>query len=218
MWNLRYNGGVSLDALSSRGASNNYTTLNQNAGAKILWQFSPRWQLALQDNYISTNDPFESYLTIDRAPTFNNPNPVIYIPRAVTETNVGSANLTYRMSAHDSFSFTGSESFQRFFNTALTAQDSYSYSGGANYQHQLSARLSAGGGYSFTALDFGHGLSRSGIQAVTGFASYQLTPNMYVTGWVGPENTATQGHRSQLSVTRVLAASVITPCTSPSGP
>src|SRR5664279_2808078 len=36
LWNFRYNGGVSLDALSLPG-SRNYTTLNQSAGADILW-------------------------------------------------------------------------------------------------------------------------------------------------------------------------------------
>jgi hypothetical protein len=56
----------------------------------------------------------------------------------------------------------------------------------------FSAKLAAGGGYSFTALDYGRGLSRSGIQAITGFASYQLNPNMYVTGWIGPEYTASK--------------------------
>ena len=191
MWDVQYRGGVSLSALTLRGAST-YATLNQNGGAKILWQFTKRWQLAVDDNYVYTNDPFEPYLTIDSVPTFNNPNPVIYIPQAVTETNVGSVNLTYQMGPHDSLNFTGGESFQRFMNTTLSAENSYTYSGGSNYQHAFSARLSGGGGYSFTALDFGHGLSRSGIQAVTGFASYQLSPTMYVTGFVGPEYTASK--------------------------
>jgi hypothetical protein len=191
LWDLHYNGGLSLSALSS-ARSSNYTSLYQRAVADILWQFSPRWQFSVHDNYVYTNDPFEPYLTIDRAPTFNDPNPVIYILQAVVEQNTGSANLNYQMTQRDTLNFTGGESFQRYFNTRLAAQDSYTYSGGAYYQHQFSARLSAGGGYSFTALDFGHGLSRSGIQAITGFASYQFTPNMYLTGWVGPENTASK--------------------------
>jgi hypothetical protein len=188
VWDVHYNGG---SALSSAGSSN-YISLNQNGGANILWQFSKRWQLAMSDSYAETNDPFEPYLTIDRVPTYNNPNPVIYIPQAVVEDNVGSVNLTYQMTQHDSLNFTGGESFQRFFNTPLAANNSYTYSAGTYYQHDFSARLSAGGGYSFTALDFGHGLSRSGIQAITGFANYQLNPNMYVSGWVGPENTASK--------------------------
>lgn len=191
MWDLHLNGGVSLSSLSSAGSSN-YSAVSQRAAADILWQFSRHWQLAVHDGYAYTNDPFEPYLTIDRAPTFNDPNPVIYIPQAIVEQNVGSANLTYQMTQHDSLNFTGGESFQRFFNTTLSANNSYSYEGGANYQHAFSARLAAGGGYSFTALDFGHGLSRSGIQALITFASYQLTPNMYVTGWAGPENTTTK--------------------------
>ncbi len=88
---------VSLSALTLPGDSN-YTTLNQNARANILWQFAKRWQLAVKDYYFYTNDPFEPYLTVDHVPTFNDPNPVVYIPQAVTETNVGSVNLTYQMS------------------------------------------------------------------------------------------------------------------------
>ena len=146
----------------------------------------------MKDSYIYTNDPFAPYLTYDGVPTFNDPNPVIYIPQAVTEANVGSVDLTYQMSQHDSLTFTGGESFQRYFNTGLAANNSYSYSAGSNYQHEFSARLSAGGGYSFTAIDYGHGLSRSGIQAIIGFASYQLSPTMYVTGFMGPEYTASK--------------------------
>ena len=191
MWNLSYNGGLGLSALSSRGSSN-YTYLNQNARANILWQFAKRWQMAVNDSYVYTNDPFEPYLTIDHVPTFNNPNPVIYIPQVVTEANVGSVNLTYQMTQRDSLNFTGGESLQRYFNSVLSANNSYSYSTGTDYRHVFSAKLSAGGGYSFTALDFGHGLSRSGIQSMLGFASYRLTPNSYISGWVGPENTASK--------------------------
>ena len=191
LWNFQYYGGVGLNAVSSRGLSN-YNALNQNAAANILWQFSKHWQLAVTDNYIYTNDPFEPYLTLERVPTFNNPNPVIYIPQSVTEANVGSVNLTYQMTQRDSLTFTGGESFQRYINSTLSANNSYTYSAGSNYQHEFSARLSAGGGYSFTALDFGHGLSRSGIQATYLFASYQLNPNMYVSGFVGPEYTASK--------------------------
>src|SRR5664279_4102265 len=48
LWNFQYYGGVGLNAVSSRGLSN-YNTLNQNAAANILWQFSKHWQLAVTD-------------------------------------------------------------------------------------------------------------------------------------------------------------------------
>ncbi len=192
VWDLGYNGGVFLRSAPPLPGSRSYTTLNQNARANILWQLAKRWQLAVTDYYVYTNDPFEPYLTIDHVPTFNDPNPVVYVPQAITESNVASVNLTYQMTAHDSLTFTGGESFQRFFNSAYSAYNSYSYSGGSDYQHVFSARLAAGGGYSFTALDYGHGASRSGIQAITGFASYQLSPTMYITGFIGPEYTSSK--------------------------
>jgi hypothetical protein len=191
LWDVAYNGGVSLSALTLPGTSS-YTTLNQSARADILWQFAKRWQLAVQDRYFYTNDPFAPYLTQNGVPTFNDPNPVVYIPQAITETNVGSVTLTDQMTQHDSLSFNGGESFQRFINSSLSGDNSYSYSGGVNYQHMFSPRFSAGGGYSFTAVDYGHGLSRSGIQTISGFASYQLTPTMNISGFIGPEYTASK--------------------------
>ena len=188
-WEVRYDGGTSLTSLTLPGSSS-YTYLNQSAGAKALWQVAKRWQLAAEDSYIYTNDPFAPFVTINNVPTFNNPNPVIYIPQSVTEANVASLNLTYQMAAHDSLTFTGGESFQRYYNTTLASNNSFTYSAGADYQHEFSARLSAGGGYSFTAIDYGHGLSRSGIEGITGFASYHLSPTMYVSGFMGPEYTA----------------------------
>lgn len=190
-WNLAYNGGVSISNLSNAGGTS-YTSLNQSANGNVLWQFAKRWQLNVRDSYVYTDDPFSPFLTIDGVPTFNNPNPTLYIPLAITEQNVGSLVLTYQMAQHDTLSFSGGESFQRFYDTSLAAQDSYSYSGGADYQHSFSARFSAGGGYSFTALDFGHGLSRSGVQAITGSVTYQLSPTMYVSGFMGPEYTASK--------------------------
>jgi hypothetical protein len=190
-WDVRYNGGASLSTVTLPGAPN-YSTLNQEGGAKIRWQFTKRWQLAVDDRYIYTDDPFAPYLTVEGVPTFNNPNPVIYIPRAITEMNVGSVYLTYQMGPHDTLNFTGGESFQRYIRTSLSADNSYAYSGGTNYQHDFSARFSAGAGYNFTALDYGHGVSRSGIQGVTGFASYQLSPSMFVTAFAGPEYTASK--------------------------
>ena len=177
MWDFSYTGGISTSTLTSPSSST-YLNMHQNGRANFLWQLAPHWQLAANDAYIYTNDPFEPYLTIEGVPTFNNPNPVIYIPQSVNESNMGSMTLTYQMGARDSVDFTGGESFQRWINSALSANNSYTYSGGSNYQHEFSARFSAGGGYSFTALDYGHGLSRSGIQGMVGFATYQLSPSI----------------------------------------
>src|ERR1019366_5139048 len=49
LWDLHYNGGLSLSALSF-ARSSNYTSLYQRAAVDILWQFSPRWQFSVHDN------------------------------------------------------------------------------------------------------------------------------------------------------------------------
>ena len=146
MWDLRYSGGISLSTLTLANVAS-YANLNQSAGGKVLWQLGKRWQLALNDSYVYTDDPFEPFLTIEGVPTFNNPNPVFYVPRAITESNLGSASLTYQFGPHDSLNFTGGESFQRYLDTNLSADNSFAYSVGSNYQHDFSPRFSAGGGY-----------------------------------------------------------------------
>src|SRR5271165_2634316 len=169
-----------------------YNTANPNASAGFLYQINRQWQLNVNDNYLYSADPFQQYLVLSSAPTYNQPNPTIYVPLATTQSNNGTVDLTYQINAHDSLTFTGTESFRRFLHTTYSAYNLYSYGGVAAYQHVFSARFSAGGAYSFTSLDFGHGQSRSGIQLFQGFATYQLGAHMGVTGWLGPEYTVTK--------------------------
>jgi hypothetical protein len=68
-------------------------------------------------------------------------------------------------------------------------QNSYTWGGGAFYEHEFSANWSAGGGYNFTALDFGHGQSRAGINMIEGFVSYNFNRRISMSGWIGPELT-----------------------------
>ena len=61
---------------------------------------------------------------------------------------------------------------------------------GASYQHDFSREALGGRRLQLYRSGFRTWSSRSGIQTITGFVSYQLSPSMYVTGWVGPEYTA----------------------------
>lgn len=169
-----------------------YNTSNPSASAGALWQINRHWQLSVNDNYMYSFDPFQQYLTLSSAPTYNQPNPTIYVPLTTTEGNYGNIDLTYQINAHDSLTFTGTESFRRYLHNTYSAYNLDSWGGVAIYQHMFSPRLSAGGAYSFTSLDFGHGQSRSGIQMIQAFISYALGPHMLVSGWVGPEYTATK--------------------------
>ncbi len=190
LWSVGYNGGVTLTALSTNVPG--YESLNQNGAASINWLFAKRWQLRAKDNYMYTNDPFEPFLSENIQPTYNNPNPLIYVPQAVVETNFGTADVSYQLGAHDSLDFSGSESFQRFIRGTYGFQNSYTWGGAGFYEHDFSPRFQAGGGYNFTALDFGHGQSRAGIQMFEGFASYKVNKSLVVTGWLGPELTNTK--------------------------
>lgn len=169
-----------------------YSTANPNGSAGFLYQINRHWQINVNDNYMYSSDPFQQYLVLSSAPTYNQPNPTIYIPLTTTQSNNGTVDLTYQINAHDSLTFTGTESFRRFLHSAFAVYNLYSWGGVAAYQHVFSARFSAGAAYSFTSLDFGHGQSRSGIQLFQGFATYQLGPHMGVTGWIGPEYTITK--------------------------
>ncbi len=187
-WSLNYGGGTNTYL-----GGNGYNTLTQSGTAGVLWQLSKRWQLTASDSYLYSSDPFQPYLTISSLPTFNDPNPTIYFPQATFQTNTGTLALTYQMTAHDTISITGFQNFLRYQGSALLAeQNSYMWAGSSFYQHMFSARVGGGGGYEFSALDFGHGESRAGIQTFEGFASYKINPGMSIAGWLGPELTNTK--------------------------
>jgi hypothetical protein len=188
---LGYTGGVSLSALSL-GSYSNYTNLNQSGNAKILWNFANHWQIRIKDTYLYTDNPFEPFLTYVSEPTPNQPNPTVYFPQAIIEQNVGSVDISYRVSEHDSISVTGSESLQNYIRGTTGLWDSYTWGGGAFYQHVFSPQLSAGTGYNYSILDFGHGQSRSGVQMIEGFITYKFNKGLAVSGWIGPEYTQTK--------------------------
>jgi len=186
-WYVGAYGGLTSSTIRSY-----YNTSNPSASGGFLWQINPHWQLNVNDNYLYSFDPFQQYLVLSNAPTYNQPNPTIYVPLTTTEGNYGNADLTYQINAHDSLTFTGTESFRRYLHNTYSVYNLYSWGGLGVYQHMFSSRFSVGGAYNFTSLDFGHGQSRSGISTIQAFASYQLGPHMYVTGWVGPQYTATK--------------------------
>jgi len=184
--------------LTTSNAPGYTTTSNPSLQGGLLYQISQRWQLNVSDTYLYTLDPFQQYTVYGGAPTFNQPNPTTYAPLTRTESNSAFVDLTYQMSAHDSMTFTGTENFTQYTNSGYTSAplsslyNSYAWGGVAQYQHVFSPRVSAGGSYSYTAVDYGHGQSRSGIQTIQGFATYRFTPHISVAGWVGPEYTATK--------------------------
>lgn len=169
-----------------------YNTSNPSANAGLLWQISHHWQLNVNDTYLYSFDPFQQYITLNTSPTYNQPNPTVYVPLTTTESNFGNIDLTYQINARDSITFTGTEGFRRYLHNSYSAYNLSSWGGVGVYQHVFSARFSAGGAYSFTSLDFGHGQSRSGIQLFQFFANYVIGPHMTVSGWVGPEYTTTK--------------------------
>jgi hypothetical protein len=189
-WSFYYGGGTNAQ-IAGGGAY--YNTITQSGTASVLWQFARRWQLKMTDSYYYSDDPFQPYLTINSTPSFNDPNPTVYIPQTTSQGNTGLVDLAYKLAAHDVVDFSGFENFLRYQqNTLQELQNTFMYAGSASYQHQFSARFSGGGGYEFSALDFGHGSSRAGIQTFQGFVSYTISPGMSISGWVGPELTNTK--------------------------
>jgi hypothetical protein len=185
-WSLNYGGGT----MEYLGGGNYSSYLTQSGTAGFLWQLAKRWQFSAQDSYLYSSDPFAPYLTLNYLPTFNQPNPTVYLPQATYQTNTGTADLTYMLGPHDTLDFSGYENFARYQQSvSQELLNSFMWAGSAFYEHRFSARYAAGGGYNFTALDFGHGESRAGVQTFQGFLSYQIKPGMSISGWVGPELT-----------------------------
>ena len=188
---LGYSAGVSISALSV-GPYSSYTNLNQSGNAKILWNFARRWQMRIKDQYLYSDNPFEPFLTYVSDPTPNQPNPTVYFPQAVIEQSVGSVDISYRITAHDSINFSGTESLQNYIRGTTGLWNSYTWGGGAFYQHTFSENFSWGGGYDFYALDFGHGQSRAGVNMLETFVTYKFNHSLSVSGWIGPELTNTK--------------------------
>ena len=185
LWSLGYNGGVST---TTGAVYSTYSNLNQAVNAHIIWAFANRWQFRFKDSYFYSDDPFQPFFTFLSAPTPNNPNPVIYFPQTVLEQNQATADITYLLGPHDSVDFYGGESFQHYLRGIATSNNSgfnpgalwnsTTYSGGVFYQHVFSPRLSGGEGYIFTAMDFGHGQSRAGVQTFQTYVTYRISPRM----------------------------------------
>jgi hypothetical protein len=187
--NLSYDGGLGV---YTRLANSN--TYSQSFTGDIVYQLSSRWQAHGSDRYIYSANPFGAYYTIVGQPSPADPNPNLYVPFAITNQNDATLNLSDQLTQYDTITFTGDQTSRRYSNysnsyTFLSGlYNLISYSGGANYSHQFSAQFSAGGGYTFTSLDFSHGQQRSGISSFQGFASYQLSQSLSLSGWAGPEH------------------------------
>jgi hypothetical protein len=195
-WHLGYAGGYQTYTQPSASANGNYNLFSQNATAGFLWQLAPHWQLAANDAFTYSADPFGSYLTRVGTPTLNNPNPVSYSPLTQYQLNNGLLTLTDQLTKVDTLAFSGTANLRRTSNfnlvTSVPFYNLVSYGGRASYSHRLSSRLSLGAGYDYNSLDFGHGQQRSGIQTIQITADYVLRPNMSISGWIGPQYTTTK--------------------------
>ncbi len=194
-WNVSYGGGYQRYAQSNGTVNSNNNLFSQRASAGFIWQMARHWQLAGNDGYTYSANPFDSYLTTPGTPTMNNPNPVSYYPLTQYTQNQGLLTLTDQVSKVDTLSFNGTANLRRTSTYNLTTVPFYnliSYGGRMSYSHQFSPRLSLGAGYDFESLDFGKGQQRSGIQTISMTVDYLIRPNMTISGWVGPEYTSTK--------------------------
>ncbi len=195
-WHVSYSGGYQTYTAQSGPGNPNSNLFSQVAGAGFLWQMARHWQLLADDNFRYSANPFDSFLTSTGNPTMNNPNPVIYTPLTQFTQNYGLMTLTDQMTKTDTLSFTGTANLRRTstYNlvTSVPFYNLVSYGGRSAYSHQFSPRLTLGGGYDYNSLDFGKGQQRSGIQTISFTADYLIRPNMTISGWIGPEYTATK--------------------------
>ena len=192
-WRFDYRG--LLTDYTSGQESNLYANY---ATADILYQLAPHWQIHANDRFTYSNDPFGAIGVSAGPPSANDPNPTAYYQSATTTQNYGVLDLTNQLTAHDTLTFSGTESFRRYsnqsqsINSTFFAENLVSYGGRANYSHNFSSRLALGGGYNYTSLDFGHGQQRSGVQNIQFTVDYQISPSMTVSGWIGPQYTTTK--------------------------
>lgn len=196
-WSLGYSGGLQsyTQPSSLNGTNGNNNIFSQNATADILWQLAAHWQLHVNDSFVYSANPFDSYLTSPASPSLNNPAPNTYVPLSRYMNNTGLLELTDRLTAHDTLDFSGTSYIRRTSNSNLVTVPFYnlvSYAGRASYNHQFSPQLTLGVGYNYNSLDFGHGVQRTGAQTLLLSAQYTIRPHMVVSVWVGPEYSSTK--------------------------
>lgn len=192
VWNIGYAAGYQT-YLQSKDVPYNNNLLSQAAQAGLLWQLAPHWQLAANDSYIFTANPFQGNVTINGTPTLNNPNPVATIPLTQYKMNQAIVSLTHQLTKTDTLSFTGTQALRETSTYNVVSSVPFynlvSYGGMASYQHKLSPRLSLGASYNYNSLDFGRGEQRSGLNIILLTADYSIRRNMTISGWLGPEYT-----------------------------
>ena len=102
-------------------------------------------------------------------------------------------DLTYQINAHDSLTFTGTESFRRYLHNTLYCLQPYYLGRSGAFTSMCSRPGFRPAAPTVSPLWIsGMGSRVPGIQTIQAFANYQLGPHMTVSGWVGPEYTATK--------------------------
>src|SRR5271165_4884416 len=73
--------------LTASSGKDSYNTASPSVSAGFLQQINRRWQIDANDTYLYTTNPFQQYLVYSSPPTYNQPNPTIYVPQATTQSN-----------------------------------------------------------------------------------------------------------------------------------
>ena len=83
-WYAAANGG-----LTTSTGQGYYDSSNPTANGGITYNINKHWQINAYDNYLYTSDPFQQYLVYSGTPTYNQPNPTIYVPLTTTQRTPG---------------------------------------------------------------------------------------------------------------------------------
>lgn len=193
-WSLDYHGGITIQQ-----AAVNSDTLTQNsnsASADLQHVFARRLLLELRDDYVRTNNPFDS--TQGQSPAtlsgVGQLNPFLAVPAATRIANVSLGSLTYQLTRHSSTGIGGSYSSQRFHDVSSPAGlvsliDTRAAAGKWFYVYEISQSQRIGFEYQVQDLRFQGSAARTLDQTLFLFDQITLQSNMTLTLFAGPDRT-----------------------------
>ena len=188
-WSLRYGPGFTK--------SQNLTyrnQLTQNLGGQFSWRTSKRTQLAVQQTYIRSTNPFDQSYT-QPGPTLGTNN-TIFVPSLLRTTILSNGEFSYQAGEHTSMGLGGSFNHAGYQSTPQSGQTtslvySQTATGNAYISHQFSARNQLGFQYVAQVLRFPVANARTTTHSFLVSEQLNFSPHSVLSVYAGPEYSQT---------------------------
>ncbi len=178
------------------GKFTQYNRLNQHLNADITATLNPRWSLRLRDSFDDLTNPYgPGSLSGGGLGSPSTLNGTIFVPLASEQGDSARADLVWTPNGRtNAFIFGGFETrdFAQIQNTSTSLINTQGPSGGAEYSWRSTERTDVGMLYLYERLKFSGALPAGSpkqldIHGLLPSFGWQVSPNMQVTAFAGPE-------------------------------